>query len=116
MKKGLTINFTPALGMLIVDPIIKVKKSEYVMVADAVDDPHLGKCLLVGDPKPYENYPQIMKKTMVKVGDYVHYSIVGIEKIRMPYGNDPRHEFVVVPFERVLGVSNGGGVYEKNIM
>jgi len=104
MKKESTMNFIPSPGIIVVDPILKVEKSKYVAVADGVDDPHLGRVMAIGDSKPYENSPSILKTTPVKVGDLIHYSIVGIEKIRLPYKNDPRKEFVIVPFERVLGV------------
>lgn len=103
-SKKSKFNFLPSVGILVVDPILKVKKSESFAVADGVDDPHLGVVMAVGDPKPYESNPIEFLKSPAKVGDKILYSIVGIEKIRIPHGDDLRKEFVIVPFIRVLGI------------
>jgi len=104
MKKELTMNFHPVAGIIVVDPIDKVAKSDLVAVVDPVDDPHRGVVVAVGAPKPYEHAPDHLQKSPVEVGQTILYSIVGIEKIRVPYGDDLRHEFVIVPFIRVLGI------------
>lgn len=98
------MNFHPVAGIIVVDPIDKVAKSDLVAVVDPVDDPHRGVVVAVGEPKPYESNPEALFQSPVKIGQTILYSIVGIEKIRVPYGDDPRHEFVIVPFVRVLGV------------
>lgn len=73
-------------------------------VADSVDDPHSGFCVAIGDPKPYDANPKILQESSAKVGDFILYSIVGCERTRMPYKGNLRHEFVIVPFNRVLGI------------
>lgn len=97
-------NFSPSPGILLVDPIEKVKKSDMIAVADSVDDPHLGFCVAIGDPKPYEADPSVSMQPPAKVGDKIIYSIVGCERTRIEYEGDLRHEFVIVPFSRCIGV------------
>ena len=96
--------FTPAPGILLVDPIEKVKKSDMLAVADALDDPHRGIVVAIGGPKPYDSDPSILMPTPAKVGDKILYSIVGCEKTRFEYEGDYRHEFVIVPYIRCLGI------------
>ena len=96
--------FTPAPGILLVDPIEKVKKSDMLAVADALDVPHQGIVVAVGDPKPYDESPGHALESQAKVGDKILYSIVGCEKTRLEYEGDYRHEFVIVPFVRCLGI------------
>ena len=104
MKKELSkINFLAAPGIILLDPILKTKKSDMMVVNDTVDDPHRGYVVAVGEPKPFESYPTELQKTDVKLGDLILYSIVGCEKVRLEYEGDMRHEFVIVPFNRVLG-------------
>ena len=98
------MKFKPVPGIIVVDPILKVEKSKSMVVVDPVDDPHRGVVVAVGDPKPYDANPTQFLESPAKVGDTVLYSIVGIEKIRIPYKGDPRKEFVIVPFIRCLGV------------
>lgn len=103
-KESSSLDFVPAPGIIIVDPIKKTKKSDYMAVADSVDDPHRGHVVAIGDSKPYEHDPKLSMSAPVKAGDSVLYSIVGCERTRLEYEGDFRHEFVVVPFNRILGI------------
>ena len=102
MKKELT--FEPSVGIIIVDPLVKSKKSDMMDVADSVDDPHSGTVVAVGGPKPFEGNPEILQEPPVKIGDFILYSMVGCEKTRMFYKGNLRYEFTIVPFIRVLGI------------
>lgn len=113
MKKELT--FIAAPGIILVDPLIKSKKSDMMATADSVDDPHVGFCVVVGGQKPYDANPKILQKPPVKIGDFVVYSIVGCEKARMSYKGNYRHEFVIVPFNRVLGIRLDGKEYREKM-
>jgi co-chaperonin GroES (HSP10) len=102
MKKELT--FKPSIGSILVDPLVKSKKSDMMDVPDSVDDPHSGIVIAVGGDKPFEGNPKVLEKAPVKVGDFILYSIVGCEKTKMFHKGNLRHEFVIVPFARVLGI------------
>jgi len=39
-----------------------------------------------------------------RVGDFVLFSIAGVERTKMEYKGNPRYEFVIAPYGRVLGV------------
>lgn len=107
MSKGKNqpvLNFKPSAGIIIVDPIKKTEKSTMVAVNDSVDDPHRGVVVAVGEKKPFDSNPEFFANTNVSIGDVILYSIVGCERTRLEYGGDLRHEFVVVPFNRVLGI------------
>ncbi len=96
------INFKPCPGYILIDSLQSVKKSDLVVVSDKIDDPHQGIVVAVGDTR-ITDYG-VEQKPHVKVGDHVLYSIAGIEKTRLPYGKDLRHQFVIAPFGRVLGI------------
>ena len=101
MKKP-SIKFTPCPGYLLIDPIEKDKKSDYVVTIDSVDQPHKGHVLAVGEDK-LSDYGEWLESP-VAVGDFVLFSIVGCERMKMEYKGDLRHEFVIAPFGRVLGI------------
>lgn len=107
MKKELT--FKPSPGIILVDPLIKSKKSDYMATADSVDDPHSGIVVAVGENKPFDASPDILQIAPVKVGDFILYSIVGCEKARLFYKGNLRYEFTIVPFNRVLGIRGDKG-------
>lgn len=96
--------FTPSPGILLVDPIEKVKKSSVIAVKDTLDSSHRGVVVAVGDPKPYDANPEVKHVSPAKVGDTILFSIVGTERTRLKYKGDYRHEFVIVPYSRCLGI------------
>ncbi len=102
MKEITDNQFHPTSGYVLIDPLEQDKKSDFVVVQDSVDRPHKGTVLAVGPRKLDENGQFI--DAPVKVGDFVLYSIAGIERFKMMYKNNPRYEFVVAPFGRILGV------------
>ncbi len=98
--------FSPAPGIILVDPLLKTRKSDMMAVNDTVDDPHRGVVVYVGPAKPYESNPSKVMIPPCSPGDNILYSIAGCEKTRLEYKGDLRHEFAVVPFSRFLGVFN----------
>lgn len=94
--------FTPTPGYIVINPISVDKKSDYVSVVDTQDQPHKGTVLAVGDS--YVDDKGNEKKSPVNVGDFVLYSIMGIEEFKMEYDGDVRHRLIIAPFGRILGV------------
>ena len=107
MKKELT--FEPSPGIIIVNPLIKAKKSDMMSVPDSVDDPHSGTVVAVGEDKPFDSNPDVLQKSPAKMGDFILYSMVGCERTKLFYKGNLRHEFVIVPFNRVLGIRGDKG-------
>jgi hypothetical protein len=103
--------FTPSPGILLVDPIEKTRKSDMMAVADTMDDPRSGFCVAAGDDRPYDSNPKIKQKSPAKVGDFILYSIQGCEETKLPYKGNPRHRFIIVPFNRVLLIRGDGEYY-----
>jgi chaperonin GroES len=95
------IGFQPAPGYLLIDPIEKDQKSSTFAVQDAQDVPHKGTVLAMGAPRKDKDGNLI--ESPVKTGDFVLFSIMGHEEMKMEYEGDLRHRFVIVPFERILG-------------
>jgi len=95
------VNFIPAPGYILIDPLEKDKKSDFIAVQDTTDKPYKGTVLAVSTEK-WEDGIRIQPP--VKVGDFVLYSIAGIERFKMEWQGNPRYEFVVAPFGRILGV------------
>ena len=94
--------FDPAPGFLLIDPLEKDEKSHYIAVQDNIDQPYKGTVLAVGREKLSEFGKPV--KSPVLVGDFILYSISGIERFKMSYKDNPRYEFVICPFSRVLGI------------
>jgi len=94
------INYTPTPGFLLIDPLEKDKKSDYMATIDSIDQPHKGTVIAVGDVK-ISDYG-IKQECPVKIGDFVLYSIAGIEETKLEYKGDPRHRFIIAPFGRIL--------------
>ena|SRR3990167_9987214 len=103
VNEEIAFNCTP--GYILIDPLEKDTKSKYLTIYDAVDQPHKGVVLVVGEPK-ITDFGAIIQPP-VKVGDFVLFSISGCERFRSTYKEDPRYELVIAPFGRVLGVING---------
>lgn len=103
MKEITDSKFTPSSGYVLIIPLEQDGKSDLVVVQDSVDRPHKGTVLAVGARKLDEN-GLLFIDAPVKVGDFVLYSIAGVERFKMLYKNNPRYEFVVAPFSRILGV------------
>ena len=97
------MRFTPASGYCLIDPLEKDRKSDLIAVSDPIDKPHKGKVMAIGADTFYSNTDKIYK-CPVKVGDNVLYSIAGIESFKMEYEGNPRHEFIMCPFSRILGI------------
>ena len=94
------INYTPTPGYILIDPLEKDKKSDYMAVQDSVDRPHKGTVVAVGGTK-ISDYG-IKQESPVKVEDQVLYSIAGVEETKLEYKGDPRKRMIIVPFGRVL--------------
>lgn len=97
MKKT---NFIMAPGYILIDPLSKEEKSSMMAVVDGVDKAYKGHVVSIGDPLPDQNGN--IREFFAKVGDLVKYSIQGCEIVKLEYGDDKRHEFVIAPFGRVL--------------
>lgn len=97
--------FKPAPGYILIDPLEKDEKSSMIAVHDKIDQPHKGTVLAIG-PDRISDYGQTLTSP-VKVGDFVLYSIAGIERFKMDYKGNLRYEFVMCPFTRILGVIGG---------
>ena len=97
------INFKPCPGFILIDPLETDKKSDYIAVQDNIDRPYKGTVLAIGDEK-WEDGKYI--PSPVEVGDFVLYSIAGIERFKMNYKDNPRYEFVIAPYGRILGIIN----------
>lgn len=93
--------FTPSPGYVLIDPLDKVEKSSNVAVVDAADKPHFGVIIKIGDTRLDEKGNVV--SCSQKEGQYVWYSIAGIEETKMLFEDDPRHRFVIAPFSRILG-------------
>ena len=100
-KATTKINFQPAPNHVLIDPLDKDKKSDMIAVSDPVDKSYKGYVLAIGEAQ--ENDYGIVRKFSFKVGDLVLFSIVGVERTKFEYKGDPRHEFIIAPFSRVLG-------------
>lgn len=96
------INFTPTDGHILVDPLEKEIKSQTMAVADRQDKPYKGKVLVTSGKMLTQSGKYI--ECPVKVGDFILYSIQGVEEFKMEYKGDMRHRFIVVPFTRILGI------------
>ena len=94
--------FKPSPGFILIDPLEKDKKSDFIQVTDNQDVPFKGHVVAVGDPTTDENGNK--KLPTAKAGDFVLYSIVGTEEFKMEYKKDLRYKLVVAPFSRILGV------------
>jgi len=94
------ITYIPTSGFCLIDPLEKDKKSDYMTIQDSVDRPYKGTVIAVGDTK-ISDYG-IKQECPVKVGDFVLYSIAGIEETKLEYKGDPRHRFIIAPFGRIL--------------
>jgi len=93
--------FKPSPGYLLIDPLEKDKKSDFIHVTDSQDMPFKGTVLAVGDN--YTDDKGIEKSTKIKVGDFVLYSIMGTEEFKMEYKDNLRYRLIVSPFSRILG-------------
>src|SRR3990167_2166660 len=96
------INFTPAPGYVLIDPVEQDKKSDYIQTVDTVDRSYKGHVLAIGDPLPDESGN--IRGFFAKVGDLVLFSIAGVERTKMEYKGNLRYEFVITPYNRVLGI------------
>jgi len=96
------MNFEPAPNYVLIDPQEQDKKSDWVATVDPIDKSYKGHIIAIGDPLPDENG----NKTpfFARVGDFVLFSIAGVERTKMEYKGNPRYEFVIAPYGRVLGV------------
>ena len=100
LMKEITQKLQPTSGYIIIDPLEKDNKSQYIAVQDPIDKPHKGTVVAIG-PSKITDYG-IKLESPVKVGDVVLYSIAGCESFKTLYDGDPRHEFIVSPFNRIL--------------
>jgi len=96
------INFKPTPGFILVDPLEKDIKSSRMAVPDAQDKPYKGTVVAVGEKMLTLSGERL--DSPVKVGDFILYSIQGIEEFKMEYKGNIRHRFIIVPFIKVLGV------------
>jgi len=96
------VPFKPNPGFILIDPLEKDKKSDYISVTDTQDKQFKGTVLAIGDS--YKDDKGNDRSSNVKVGDFVLYSIMGTEEFKMEYKSDPRYKFVIAPFGRILGV------------
>ena len=94
--------FKPNPGYILIDPLEKDKKSDYISVTDTQDQPFKGTVLAVGDS--YIDEKGNERKPNVSVGDFVLYSIMGTEEFKMDYDNNPRYRLIISPFGRILGI------------
>lgn len=97
-------NFIPNPGSMLIDPIDKLQNSSIVATVDQAARPHLGVIVIIGDPKIDDKGNVITPAN--RVGQTVYYSIAGCEKVTMRKDNDPNHEYIVAPFNRILGGFN----------
>lgn len=95
------VQFQPNAGFVLIDPIEKDKKSDLISVADTQDQPFKGTVLAVGESIFDDNGNE--KKCPVKVGDFVLYSVMGIEEFKMEFNGNPRYRLIISPFSRILG-------------
>ncbi len=96
------INFKPTPGFILVDPLEKDIKSSRMAVPDVQDKPYKGTVMAIGGKMITQSGERL--NSPVKVGDFILYSIQGIEEFKMEYKGDFRHRFIIVPFTRVFGV------------
>ncbi len=98
--KEITAVLKPTPGYILIDPLEKDEKSQYIAVQDSIDKPHKGTVIAVGDSKVTDYGINI--ESPVKIGDFVLYSIAGCEEFKTEYKGDPRHRFIISPFGRIL--------------
>lgn len=98
-------NFKPTPGNIVIDPIEKEEKSDYVATVDAADRAYKGTVVAVGDPR-MTDYGETIEPP-ASVGDFVVYSIVGCEEFKAKKDEDLRHRYVIAPFNRVFLVLHG---------
>lgn len=96
------INFIPAPNYILISPLDKDKKSDMIVVSDPVDKSYKGYIMAIGVPLPNEHGDIL--PFFANVGDLVLFSIAGVERTKMDYNNDPRSEFIIAPYNRVLGI------------
>ena len=98
-------NFHPSPNYVLINPLDKDKKSDMIAVSDPVDKSYKGYVMAVGDSIYDANGN--LQSFFAEVGDLVLFSISGVERTKFEYKGDPRHEFIIAPFLRVLGRLNG---------
>lgn len=101
MRNLPVVPFDCTPGYILIDPLDKDKKSDWMVVKDDVDKPYKGWVVAVGESK-VEGTVEI--NPPVKVGDFVLYSIAGCEEFKMEFDKNPRYRFIIAPFGRVLGI------------
>ena len=99
---NLVPKFKPSPGYVLINPLEKDKKSDYMCVTDTQDQPFKGTVIAVGDS--YIDDKGNEKKPTVSVGDFVLYSVMGTEEFKMEYDNNPRYRLIISPFSRILGI------------
>lgn len=97
-------NFKPAPNYVLIDPLDKDKKSSMMVISDSVDKSYKGYVLAIGDPQADDK--GITREFFAKVGDLVLFSIAGVERTKFEYKGDYRYEFIIAPYNRVLGLFN----------
>ena len=96
--------FKPSPGYLLILPIEIEKRSDLIAVPNFMDDEHRGRVVAVGNLKPFDSNPSIIQDSPCKLGDKVLYSLAGCERTKLPYKDNLREDFIIAPFNRVLGV------------
>jgi len=94
------INFKPAPNYVLIKPNDRDKKSDMIAVSDPIDKSYKGVVMAIGDPIPDENGN--IRTFFAKVGDLVLFSIAGVERFKAEYNSDPRSDFIIAPYGRVL--------------